>query len=358
MSAQNGRSRIGLRSLSVATPERTLSREAGQALSVLLAPAGVRESSIAALHRRSGVERRGVAILDARGEQSLYSADPAQRGPTTERRLERFTDSAAPLAIRAAREALDDAAIGADAVTHLVTVSCTGFEAPGVDQRVIAALGLGADVRRTNVGFMGCHGAINGLAVAAAQAQEENAVALVVCVELCSLHHHYSDRSDQLVANALFADGAAAAVVSAGADSPCLTAFSSRIFPGSADEMGWRIGDHGFEMTLSPRTPGLLRDAAPAWITGALAARGLTLDDIGGWAIHPGGPRIVRAVAEGLGLDERAVEPSLSVLREHGNMSSPTVLFVLRRLMERGVPLPHVAAAFGPGLAGELMVVE
>jgi predicted naringenin-chalcone synthase len=336
-----------------------LSREDGRALSVLLAPAGVRESAIAALHRRSGVERRGVAILDERGEQSLYEADPAQRGPTTGERLERFTESAAPLAIRAARGALEEAGVEARAVTHLVTVSCTGFEAPGVDQRVIARLGLSADVRRTNVGFMGCHGAINGLAVAAAQAREAGAVALVVCVELCSLHHHYSDRSDQLVANALFADGAAAAVVGVdGADSPSLAAFSSRIFPDSADVMGWRVGDHGFEMTLSPRTPELLRARAPEWIEETLAAQGLSRADVGGWAIHPGGPRIVRAVAEGLGLDESAVEPSLGVLREHGNMSSPTVLFVLKRLMEGGAPRPYVAAAFGPGLAGELMLVR
>jgi predicted naringenin-chalcone synthase len=343
-----------LLSIGLATPERALSREDGERLSAELAPVTVRRSALAALHQRSGVDSRGVSILTGRGEQSLYAHDPRGLGPTTGARLARYTDAATDLAVRAARDALDRAGLDARRVTHLTTVSCTGFEAPGVDLNVIEALGISRSVRRTTVGFMGCHGAINGLAAVAAQAREPDAVALLVCVELCSLHHHYSDRSDQLVANALFADGAAAAVVApAGpAEAPALAGFSSTIFP-DASAMGWRIGDHGFEMTLSPRTPGLLREQAPAWVDETLASHGLDRAAVGGWAIHPGGARIVRAMAEGLGLGDDAIADSLRVLREHGNMSSATVLFVLRRLWDAKAPRPWAALAFGPGLAAE-----
>jgi len=344
-----------LLSIGVATPERALTRDEAERMSAELAPVTVRRSTLAALHRRSGVDSRGVSILARNGAPPLYAPDPSGRGPSTGARLARYTDAATDLAVRAARAALERAQVAASRVTHLTTVSCTGFEAPGVDLRLIEALGLPRTVRRTIVGFMGCHGAINGLATAAAQTQaDRDAIALVVCVELCSLHHHFSDRSDQLVANALFADGAAAAVVGASgsAAAPRLAGFASTVFP---DEraMGWRIGDHGFEMTLSPRTPELLRVAAPAWVDDALAARGLTRDSIGAWAIHPGGARIVRALADGLGLDDGAIRVSLDVLREHGNMSSATVLFVLRRLWMADAPRPWAALAFGPGLAAE-----
>jgi predicted naringenin-chalcone synthase len=130
------------------------------------------------------------------------------------------------------------------------------------------------------------------------------------------------------------------------------------LIPGTADEMRWTVGDHGFEMTLGARVPDILRDAVGPWVTGALAGHGLAVADIGGWAIHPGGPRVLDAVADALALPAGSDAHSRAVLREHGNMSSATLLFILRRMHEAGVPRPWVGLAFGPGLVGEMLLVR
>jgi predicted naringenin-chalcone synthase len=168
-----------------------------------------------ALYRRSGVERRRSVLADGAGGVRLYepATDRADRGPSTEARMAVYAESAGPLAARAAEEALGDAETPAEAITHLITVSCTGFAAPGVDAHLIETLGLSDVVQRTHVGFMGCHGALNGLRVARAfTSVDSGARVLLAAVELCSLHFHYGNESDKLVANALFGDGAAAAV--------------------------------------------------------------------------------------------------------------------------------------------------
>lgn len=343
-------------SIGAATPARGLSRDEAIELGRALAPDTLRPSAISALHRRSGVDTRGVvtdpAMLTARG--------PSGRGPTTGERLAVFTEHATELACRAGAEALDEAGVDRSSVTHVVTVSCTGMDSPGFDQKMIHRLGLPASARRTCVGFMGCHAAINGLAVAAAFVEADpDAVVLLCCVELCSLHYHFGSRSDQMVANAIFGDGAAAAVIARpveAGEAPAVTACASTLIPDTEDAMGWSVGDHGFEMTLGPDVPDVLRENVPVWIDSMLAEYGLDRASVGGWAIHPGGPRIVRAVLDGLGLPESAGEVSLDVLRRHGNMSSPTVLFVLREMWRRGTPRPWLGAAFGPGLAGEAVL--
>jgi predicted naringenin-chalcone synthase len=240
--------------------------------------------------------------------------------------------------MRAAQVALERAGIEAGRVTHLVTVSCTGFGAPGIDAALIRGLGLGAGTQRTHVGFMGCHGALNGLRVARAFAEADPAACVLVCaVELCSLHFHYTDDPEKMVANALFADGAAAAIVGSAhhGSGPCIAACGSCLVPDSRDAMTWRIGDFGFEMTLSSRVPGILHDHLRSWLERWLGEQGLKLEDVGSWAVHPGGPRVLSTVAECLGLDEAALQVSREVLSEHGNMSSPTVLFILERLLAR-----------------------
>jgi predicted naringenin-chalcone synthase len=348
-------------SIGLAPPRLRLGAQPAITLASLLAAPGVSKDTIEALHRRSGIAERGCAILDANGDQPLYRADNAGIGPTTAERLAPYTASAAELAATAAREALQRASIEPARITHLVTASCTGFDAPGFDQNLVRDVGLGPMIRRTHIGFMGCHAAINALAVASAFAQaDRNAVVLLCCVELCSLHYHYSARVDQLIANALFADGAAAAVISARAphDSPILGGFSASVFEGSENEMTWRIGDHGFEMTLAPTIPETLRRVVPAWVRAMLDSHDLSRRGIGGWAIHPGGPRIVRAVTDALDLSPEHGNDSLGVLRHHGNMSSPTILFILRELWERGAPRPWIALAFGPGVAGEAALIR
>ena len=352
--------------------------------------------TVRALYRRAGVRRRGTVLdagqtdLEAGGERlSAFFPPGSAMGPTTAARLAVYRDHAGGLAFRAADRALRNSGVEPASVTHVVTASCTGFDAPGVDQHLVHTLGLPAAVRRTNVGFMGCHAAINALAVASAFArQTPGSRVLVCCVELCSLHFSYDADPEKRVANALFADGAAAAVVGTvgEADSvgpidgkdvsgeradapPVIRGFASTLIPGTADLMSWAIGDHGFEMRLSPRVPDRLASAVPAWVGGFLSRWELDVADVGRWAIHPGGPRVLSAVCDSLGLaggEDGADAASRAVLGKHGNVSSATVLFIIDRLLRAGGVAglastrddgPMVAMAFGPGLAGEAVLL-
>ena len=230
---------------------------------------------------------------------------------------------------------------------------------PSFDIALIKQLGLSADVARTHVGFMGCHGALNGLRVANAFLNADRSACVLLCaVELCSLHHQYGWDSDRIVANALFADGAGALIgvtgeASAVAKGYRVVASGSTLIEDSEDAMSWRIGDHGYEMTLSPRVPEIIGRHLRPWLEGWLDKHGLTIATVGSWAVHPGGPRILSAFGEATGLHRGAVEHSSAVLAEYGNMSSPTILFILDRLRQAKAARPLVALAFGPGLAVE-----
>lgn len=221
------------------------------------------------------------------------------------------------------------------------------------------AVGLMPDVQRTHVGFMGCHGALNGLRVARAFAESDaSAVVLLCCVELCSLHLQYGADREQVVANALFADGAAAVVASVqppGCNAALrLEASGSTVIPGSADLMHWQIADHGFSMGLSPRVPQTVAHVLRPWLNDWLSPWGLDPASITSWAMHPGGPRILSACGEALGLKPYQLDCSQAVLHDHGNMSSATILFILERLRQSSSPGPCLALAFGPGLCAEV----
>ena len=361
---------LALHAIGTATPPRQITQADAATLAIDFANAEPgRERTLAAIYRQTKIRTRGSVLLDEPGD-AAYAQDfflPATHGddagPTTAERMDRYAREAGPLAIRAARSAVAEAGVAADAVTHLVTCSCTGFANPGVDLQVIAALGLPATVARTHVGFMGCHGAFNALRVAHAfTAADPAAVVLVVCVELCSLHFQYGTRSDHVVANSIFADGAAAIVATAqtsGAREQWrLLGQRSQVLPASSDQMGWIIGDHGFEMTLSPRVPDEIAVHLPAAVDALLRSQGLERSDVASWAVHPGGPRILAAVAETLGLADQSLRHSRGVLADHGNMSSATILFILKRLAAEGSPGPCVAMAFGPGLTAELALFD
>jgi alpha-pyrone synthase len=326
-----------------------------------LAPSDVPRDLLQRIADGTQIESRGCCTMTAEVHRAVMAPDADPRGPTTGERVSEWSRHARPLATASARAALEDAGVSPDCITHVVTASCTGFEAPGVDQWVVWDLGLPATVRRTNLGFMGCHAAINGLATAEAFARADpNAVVLVTAVEISTVHLHYGARLDRLIANSLFADGSSSAVVSSGfpGDAPRIEAAASVLMPGTTDEMGWRIGDHGFEMTLQSSVPSHLRERVGPWIRGVLRDHGLTAAQVGGWAIHPGGPRIVEAIAETLELPAEATRCSCEVLQQHGNMSSATVLFVLERLRASGAPRPWLAMSFGPGLAGEALLIR
>ncbi len=319
-----------------------------------------------ALYRRAHVDARHSVLLDGPDTSGGFTRfyrpahGAADRGPGTAARMERYRSEAPPLAAAAAQSAVTGASVEPSAITHLVTVSCTGFTAPGLDVALVDRLGLSPEVARTHVGFMGCHGAINGLRTAAAFAERPSARTLVCAVELCTLHFQYETHPDSVVTNALFADGAAAAILGDGhADGrPRLAATGSVVLPSSAGLMAWDISDHGFLMRISPRVPEVLREHLRPWLARWLASLGRSIDAIEGWAIHPGGPRLLDCVGEGLGLSDEATRSSREVLRACGNMSSPTVLFVLERLLAGGRRGPVVLLAFGPGLTVEAALVE
>lgn len=346
-----------LLAIGTASPDTELTAEASLGLARKLSPVedAVR---LGALHAHSGVSSRGSVLADRSDREDLLGPG-TDEGPTTAARLGRYREAAGRLANAASRDALAASEIAADRVTHLVTVSCTGADSPGLAHDLIDQLGLSPQVSRTHVGFMGCHGAINGLAVGGAfVAADPGAVVMVVCAEVCSLHYHIGGRWDQQVANAIFADGAACAVVGRRPGMPVVRAFGSRVFPKTQDLMSWTIGDHGFRMGLSPRVPAVLRRQVREWLEPWLAAEGLGLADISGWAVHPGGRDILEAVRLGLGLADDALAESRAVLDGHGNMSSATVLWVMDALLGRGVVGPIAALAFGPGMSGEAMLLD
>jgi predicted naringenin-chalcone synthase len=231
-----------------------------------------------------------------------------------------------------------------------------------VDAELIRHLGLSCNVERTHIGFMGCHGAINGLRVARALAEQDSqACILLVAVELCSLHYHYGWDPKRVVANSLFADGAAAVVAnqSDGHEGTWrVRATGSCLFPDSSRAMTWNIGDHGFAMTLSSRVPGLIEAHLRPWLECWLGRHKLALGDIASWAVHPGGPRVLLSVARALGLAPESLAVSRQVLSQCGNMSSPTLLFILDQLRKINAPLPCVLLGFGPGLVVEGAIVD
>ena len=315
--------------------------------------------------RRISLSRQVVRdVIDGtRHSQSVFLPKdlPDDPGPSTAERMQIYEESAPVLALEASRKALTEGHVNSAEITHLVTVSCTGFFAPGVDYALIQQLELKSTVQRTHIGFMGCQGAVNGLRVAQAFADADaNACVLLCAVELSSLHYHYGWDPQQIVANALFGDGAAALVgrAQSPASSPWrIAATGSCLLPDSEDAMSWRIGDRGFAMTLSKNLPNLIARHLRPWLENWLETQGLHLDDIRSWIIHPGGPRVLSAVEESLGLFEGASSTSREIFSEYGNMSSPTILFILERLRIKNAARPAIAIAFGPGLVAEAALI-
>lgn len=285
-------------------------------------------------------------------------ANDDEFGPDTAHRMGLYVKEALPLARQSSMQALAESGLSPSSITHLVTVSCTGFQAPGFDIGLIKELGLPKTVERTHVGFMGCHGAFNGMRVARAYAESHPDARILLCAtEICSIHYYYPWNPKRVVGNALFADGSAALVGVSSTQAPKSAwrevANGSCLFPDSDYAMAWTIGNNGFEMTLSAKVPQLIANNLRPWLDEWLASHGLAIGDIASWAIHPGGPRIIASVEETLGLVPGVAWASREVLTQFGNMSSPTVLFIIDRLRREGALRPCVALGFGPGLVAE-----
>jgi alpha-pyrone synthase len=304
--------------------------------------------------QRCGIERRYSVLapgrLDQLDDAGLYRVG---RFADTAARMRIYQERAADLAFAAAVD-LDDEL---SEITHLMLVSCTGFAAPGVDLELIERLALRPGIERTMVGFMGCHAAINALRLARhiVRSQAEARV-LVIGLELCTLHLQETSDLEQLLSFLIFADGCAAALVTREPRGLELGRSTTAIAAEAADQITWRIGNSGFDMTLSGAVPSTISSLLPRQVRTMLHGR--PPDQVVHWAVHPGGRSVLDAVQHALDLHPQALSTSRDVLRRYGNMSSATILFVLKAMLEGGVEGPGCAIAFGPGLTVESLMFE
>jgi len=294
---------------------------------------------------RSGVRVRH-GVVDPRNEDlSRWS---------TAARMRRFLTEALPLGKEALSNCLDDAGLRATDVEQFTVVSCTGYGTPGLDILLARDLGMPAAVQRLHVGHMGCYAAVPALVTAADAAAARGRTAVVLCLELASLHiQPATDEVQQMVAHALFSDAAAAVAVAPTGPGLEVVDVVARTDVENAGLMTWDVTDLGFRMGLSPQVPGVLGRHVSDVVAELLTAHQLSVGDIAGWAVHPGGPRIIDIVAERLELDDDRVAASRGVLEDHGNCSSATVVLILERLLAEGglgAGDHIVAMAFGPGL--------
>jgi predicted naringenin-chalcone synthase len=275
--------------------------------------------------------------------------------PDTLARMRFFEQNAPVLAIQAL-EAIDLSALKDD-VTHLIVACCTGFYAPGIDVDIINHFGLKPSVERTFIGFMGCYAAVNALKLARHIVRSEpGAKVVVVNVELCTIHLQEIQDLDQMLCFLIWGDGASACLVSSEPSGIELQSFHSMIISAGADQLAWRIGQSGFDIVLSSKVAQTLGHSLPGIIGSILGGR--QVSDIALWAVHPGGRAILDAVGRAFGLQDAALQLSREVLRQFGNMSSATLVFVLKDMLEKKLKGLGSAMAFGPGLGAESMVFE
>ncbi|WP_209329261.1 type III polyketide synthase [Lunatimonas salinarum] len=314
------------------------------------------------LARDAGIAVKHMAINDfsLNGKGVLYRWNgTGYQDPDTAIRLGHFLPLATKLGTEAATTCLRRREVDAEQITHLIAVSCTGVEAPGLEIALYRSLNLPARAERGAVNFMGCYAVFHALKQAdyICRANPGSKV-LIVSVELCSLHFRNSEENDNLLSTVLFSDGAAAALIEGGSadQHPVLrlNAFASTLISEGKDAMGWHIGIRGFEMILSSAVPKHIGSNMRQAYQQLLTKGGLEPTDIVGYAIHPGGKNILMAFAEAIGCEMEDLQVSFDVMREHGNMSSATILFVLERILYQSLLHgPFYAAAFGPGLTVE-----
>lgn len=369
---------VTLRALQTAVPPTVLVQE--EVREVFASQPGLSrlgQRLVSTAFNSSGIETRYSVIeelsrVQPPGEKQFYdAASGLLLSPGTKLRNELYIQQATPLYVEAARRAIAACPdVEAADVTHVVTVSCTGFYQPGPDYMLVRELGLPASVQRYHLGFMGCYAAMPALRCARQFVEADpDAVVLVVSAELCTLHLRSSNDPDEIVASSLFADGAAAGIVSArppldGESAFVLDRSETVLTPVGEADMAWKIGDNGFEMVLSSYVPHIIDEHignaieplfAPDPVLAAALAAGAAGEAVRHWAIHPGGRSILDKVEHKLGLSEAQLRPARDILRDYGNMSSATVLFVLKRILE-GHTEPGdrvLAMAFGPGLTVE-----
>jgi len=323
------------------------------------------------LYRATGIQYRYSLISDYDKIPENFQFYPNEKHfepfPSTSKRMQLYKEKGLDVMLEAVHECFRQReSVDPGDITHLILVSCTGMYAPGPDIQLIEKLGLRSNVKRTSINFMGCYAAFNAIKTASAfAATDQDARVLVVCAEFCSLHLQKSKLEDHLISGSLFGDGAAALLVEnepAGQRNLALEADYCDLLWDGGDNMAWEIGDFGFEMRLSSYVPDLIDKGILQLTQNLLRNLNVPLESIDHFAIHPGGKKIVQRIEEALFLPKEKTKPTWEVLREYGNMSSPTILFVLKKILERGNKSENaeriMAFAFGPGLTLESLLFK
>ncbi len=322
------------------------------------------------LYHQSAIDTRYSTIPDYSLNANEWQFYPATENldpfPSLELRMKWFDKTAPPLSITAIEKCIENK-IPKEEITHLITVSCTGMSAPGLDLQIMEGMNLPSTIFRTSVNFMGCYAAIHGLKLADSFCKnDKNAKVLVVCTELCTLHFQRENTVDNIASSLLFADGCAAMLVAHNHDTrPGLRIknfYSEVAFKGKKD-MSWELSSSGFLMTLSGYVPELIEQDFNLLLNNALANAGMHKKDISHWCVHPGGKRILSSIEKSIDISSDDLRESYNVLKNYGNMSSPTILFVLKEIME-GLAIKKqknanvFGAAFGPGLTLETFILS
>ncbi len=280
--------------------------------------------------------------------------------PSTARRNQAYIKEAPKLAYKSAKKAIDKWGGDVNDITHIISVSCTGFMAPGIEFLLINDLGLSSSISRLGINFMGCFGAFNGIRTAKAIAQQnpEHRI-LLVCTELCSLHVQSDASINTMISNALFADGSASAIIGCVSSGGVfeITVDKSLALADSRQDITWECGDYGYLMGLSKYVPAKLRKNIQPFVS-ALVKNTVSPAECD-WALHPGGKSILAGVEKACGLTHDHTQSSWHVFRQFGNMSSPTFLFVLEELLKHKNAKPWVIGlGFGPGISIEGVLLK
>lgn len=317
---------------------------------------------------QSGINHRFFVIKDGEENSSekFFTKDGSHFSPDTKTRMTEYEKWSILLTKQAVNELAEKNKIDFGKIDRIITISCTGFFAPGLDYELIKEFNIAPNVKRTNIGFMGCAASLVGInSVWEAMQQQRNENILMVSVELCSLHLQTEPTRDNILANMIFADGAAAAYFSKSDSSNKrklkIQFAESFLFEDSAKFMGWKIGDNGFEMMLSSELPKIILNSAAPKAKEILAEKEIDISKIKHWALHPGGRAILDSLQKGLELSDEQLKPSRKVLLNFGNLSSVSILFVLKNILENSELHKDdylCAIAFGPGLTMELVLFK
>lgn len=352
--------------IGTAVPEHVYSQEHALEFNLNIeGTTGRQKKFMQRIYAGSAIERRHSVIADyglPHEEYTFFPPNPSLRPEvSTAKRNDLFIKEANRLSEQAVRTLFGKLqGLEPGDVTHLITVSCTGFSAPGFDFYLAREIPLPPAARRYHIGFMGCYAALTAMSLAhSICAADPDARVLMVNVELCSLHYQLKDDLDTMVANAIFADGASAALIS-GRETDAthgahiaFDSFNSQILPESEEDMAWSVGDTGFAMKLSAYVPRIIHENLTEILDQILTKAGKRLEEIDIWAVHPGGKAILEKIEEALSLPKEEFQVSYDVLRDYGNMSSVTIMFVLERILADKREGNMLAVAFGPGLTVE-----